>query len=318
MADVWVIVGPGSVDEQTIPVRTRLHVGRECRGIDPESRLLLEDPAISRDHLQLRVDGGVPLLVDSSSNGTRINGRRVERGEPSALVDGDEIVLGGSRLLVRVLPDPDEGGSDVEAAYAATTLDPADRTAAVVVGDLVAYTTLTERYGGAALAAATDLMFGPLRELVIAHGGMVSNYAGDAILAAWEVRDDPGTVARALGCALAMAECALRVAPDLELRDSQGGPLRMGWATTVGPVAVSRPSPGRETVHGDPVILAFRLSALAGREGRPMVLVADDVLGSGPPPDGFGDTEEITVKGRASPARVRGWDPTGHPPGHPS
>ncbi len=178
MTQMWLVIEADSVGERVVPVASRMHVGRECLGVDERQRLLLDDPAISRDHLEIRLDPE-PALVDTSSNGTRINGRRVERGENNPLADGDVITLGTSRLTVRLLKD----GADrpERPHHTATARDSSPTLVAIVVGDLVGYTSMTETAGGTAVAEATDRLFGALRELVIEHGGTVSNYAGDAI-----------------------------------------------------------------------------------------------------------------------------------------
>ena len=59
-------------------------------------------------------------------------------------------------------------------------------------------------------------------------------------------------------------------------------------------------------MHGDAVILAFRLAGLAARAGLADLLVADDVVVSAGLESAFGPAEDIAVKGRLAPARVRG------------
>ena len=94
-ANEWVVVGPGTDAERAVPVQGRLLVGRECAGVDPGRCLIVDDAAVSRDHFEIRIDPGRgAILVDLSTNGTRVNGRRVERAEPIALHDLDVIELG--------------------------------------------------------------------------------------------------------------------------------------------------------------------------------------------------------------------------------
>lgn len=303
MAQLWLVIEADTVGERVVPVASRMHVGRECLGVEERQRLLLDDPAISRDHLEIRVDPE-PVLVDTSSNGTRINGRRVERGERTTLADGDVISLGASRLTVRLLEDDVDRPERRD--HTATARDSSPTLVAIVVGDVVGYTTMTEAAGGAAVAEATDRLFGALRELVIEHGGTVSNYAGDAILSFWDVLGETDGVARALRCAIEAVATTQRISPELALRDAAGEPIRMGWAVTVGPVATGRPSPGREGVHGDAVILAFRLAGLAARAGLADLLATEDAVASADLDSAFGPAADIEVKGRLAPARVRG------------
>jgi DNA-binding CsgD family transcriptional regulator len=66
--------------------------------------LVVDDPAVSRDHLEVRIGPrGEATLVDMSTNGTRVNGTRVLRAEPVPLRDGDSIELGQTRLTFRSL-----------------------------------------------------------------------------------------------------------------------------------------------------------------------------------------------------------------------
>jgi pSer/pThr/pTyr-binding forkhead associated (FHA) protein len=55
------------------------------------------DPNVSRRHAELREEGGSWWLVDlDSTNGTELNGKRVQRAK---LADGDRIRLGELELV---------------------------------------------------------------------------------------------------------------------------------------------------------------------------------------------------------------------------
>ncbi len=59
--------------------------------------IVLQDPNVSRRHAEVRPRGGSWVLTDlDSTNGSRINGRTVERSE--VLKPGDEIELGSTAL----------------------------------------------------------------------------------------------------------------------------------------------------------------------------------------------------------------------------
>jgi hypothetical protein len=59
--------------------------------------VMLEDPNISRTHAEIRPRGGSWVLTDlGSTNGSRLNGRRLDGSE--VLKPGDEIELGTSRI----------------------------------------------------------------------------------------------------------------------------------------------------------------------------------------------------------------------------
>jgi hypothetical protein len=77
----------------------RLVVGPEGAtiGRSRQSDIVLGDPNISRQHAEIRPRGGSWVLTDlGSTNGSRLNGRTVERAE--VLRPGDEIELGSTLL----------------------------------------------------------------------------------------------------------------------------------------------------------------------------------------------------------------------------
>lgn len=299
MAAVWLVVTSGSRTEQNVRVDERVHIGRECAGIDPSRRVLLDDPGVSRDHAEVQVISGAPFVVDHSTNGTRVNGRRIERGERVPLVDGDRLTIGGTEILLRateVVLQPDESQMTITAESVDACV--------LLVGDVIGYTRLTEVHGAAAVAAAVDGLFTELRRLVVGHLGTVSNFAGDAILALWEESTGPRVATSAVHCAVELHRYATEAATQAPLRDESGQPIRFGWAVTAGNVATSHPSPARVSVHGDAVNLAFRLAGLAGRGAVAPILVQAAVAERVPDAD-FGPEFAVQVKGRQSAAVVR-------------
>lgn len=305
----WIIVSPGAPDSRIATIDSRLLIGRECRGAEPGRSLVLDDPTISREHAELRLDEKRgATLVDLSTNGTRLNGRRVERGDTIAVTDGDLLELGKVQLLFRDLRDvPDTEELELSPRELTMVMTPSAELA-IVVGDIVGYTEATER-DGAAVAAATETLFGALRELLVEHRGTVSNYVGDAIFAAWELEHDPDAIAEALRFALAADALAAATAEKLAVRGADGGPLRLGWGVTHGPAIMSRPSAGQAAALGDAVNLAFRLAGLAARDGRPPILVVADTAELATGAATYGEPVEVAIKGRTAPARVRGVAP---------
>jgi class 3 adenylate cyclase len=294
----WVVVGSDTPDERTVPVEGRLLVGRECLGADRDKCLIVEDPLVSRDHLEIRTDpSGDPILVDLSLNGTRVNGRRVEPAEPITLRDGDRIELGATQLRFRAA-----GEAALPASLQGSTVTAVGSARlAIVVGDIIGYTTMTEQYGGVAVADVVRPLFDGLRRLVRSHGGTISNYVGDAISAAWDYDHNPAAPADGVSFALAANELVTRRAASTAI----DLPLRMGWAVTLGEAAIGWHSPSREAIHGDAVNLAFRLASIAGREGNPPVLAADEVALAAANAADYGEPRQVHAKGRTTAATVR-------------
>ena len=288
------ILSPGTAAEHAIPVPGRLFVGRECAGIEPRQRLILDEPSISRDHFELRSDSrGTTRLIDHSTNGTWVNGRRVERGEPVRLADGDRIEVGEVTLEFRAsaaAPSPVETDLTIRTAGVIPL--------AIVVGDVIGYTSMTERHGAEPVARTMETVFTSLQELLEAYRGTVGNYVGDALFAAWDTRRDEQALANAIRFALDAAKLAA------ELPGPDEAPMRMGWAVTFGEAVAGRPALSRDSIHGDAVNLAFRLASLAGREGLPEVLVTAEVADGAPDAAMFAPLDELSVKGRAAPVRA--------------
>jgi class 3 adenylate cyclase len=288
------ILSPGTATEQAVPVPGRLFVGRECAGIAPRQRLILDEPSISRDHFELRSESpGTTRLIDHSTNGTWVNGRRLERGEPVRLSDGDRIEVGEVTLEFRAgAASPSQAETDLTVRAAGVI------PLAIVVGDVIGYTSMTERHGAEPVARTMETVFSSLQELLQRYRGTVGNYAGDALFAAWDTRRDDQALANAIGFALDAAKLAA------ELPSPDEAPLQMGWAVTFGEAVSGRPALSRDTIHGDAVNLAFRLASLAGREGLPEVLVTSEVVNGAPGAASFAPVDELTVKGRAATVRA--------------
>jgi pSer/pThr/pTyr-binding forkhead associated (FHA) protein len=82
------------VDPPQLTIGGRLLVGR-----DPAANLVVDDPAVSRRHVELRRQPDGWLAVDlGSTNGTYVNGFRVGHAH---LRPGDVLGIGDTRLRVR-------------------------------------------------------------------------------------------------------------------------------------------------------------------------------------------------------------------------
>lgn len=90
------LVGPDGIHQALSGVVT---IGR-----DEQNSLMIPDPAVSRAHCRLETRGGTVLLSDlNSTNGTWVNGRRVQHEE---LTDGDRLLVGRTELVFRSLRAP--------------------------------------------------------------------------------------------------------------------------------------------------------------------------------------------------------------------
>lgn len=108
MTQLRLLSGPQSGKKIEVGPDHRFVIGR-----DDACNLVLNDPEVSRRHAYLiEAAGGIEVGDLGSSNGTRLNGRRIE--QPTQLKPGDTLEIGGTRMQVE----------------ASTAIDPAQPAAA--------------------------------------------------------------------------------------------------------------------------------------------------------------------------------------------
>jgi len=294
-----IVVDPGSPGEASRPLVDRLFVGRECAGVDDAHRILLgDDMAVSRNHLEIRVDPeqSRAVVVDTSSNGVRVNGIRIERAVGVPLNGGDQIQVGNHVLEFRaeiVTTQRPENTVQHSTVSVATPM-----TMAMIVGDLINFSTVSEQADQQVLMRDVHHLYTKLRELLAQHRGTLVDYVGDAFFASWELEVDPAAAANALRFALAADVLVKECTADFELRYADGSPLRMGWGAVMGPVVMQLMPGSVVMVLGDAVNLGFRISSIAGRETRPTILATESVRQAADDQFVFGEPETVTVKGR--------------------
>jgi|KBSSwiStaDraftv2_1062776.scaffolds.fasta_scaffold2002447_1 predicted component of type VI protein secretion system len=92
-----VFVGNSEIERRAFCVKDKI-----CLGRDPYTDVMLEDPAVSRLHLEIRREDTDLVLYDRSSNGTRVNGRRIQR---HVLKHRDVCSAGQFTVVVEIHPD---------------------------------------------------------------------------------------------------------------------------------------------------------------------------------------------------------------------
>jgi adenylate cyclase len=304
------VIAPDGAEQRSVPVYDWIIIGRECPGVDERHRLLIDDPAVSRTHLELRLDFQLDQawLTDHSTNGTRLNGRRVERSVPVRVMPDDRMRVGQVELELRSgrFAVTAELGTRSAVLDRGTVREVTVMDMVMVVGDIVSFSAIAENTDNLVLLKNVDRLYAELRQLLSGHHGTLSNYVGDAFFATWEAAADPGAARSAVAFAVEAAETVPRIAPGLDLRDPGGGPVRMGWGVALGPAAVSLLTGMLVTVLGDTTNVAFRLSGIAGREGQPDVLVTDAVYRATAASFAFTEPSAIQVKGRRQPVETLG------------
>ncbi len=159
----WLVGRTGEVEGKSFHIGQRkVTVGRA-----PSNFVQLNSPQASRQQCQLFAEGETMTIVDmTSSNGTVINGRPVEK---HTLVTGDVLTIGDSELVyhfegdfgTNAAWDPKEAGSEVRNTTKALSAGQARRLAQAA--------TLYEQHGEARIgeaAAEMDISVDEFRELL--------------------------------------------------------------------------------------------------------------------------------------------------------
>ncbi|OBF05405.1 adenylate cyclase [Mycobacterium sp. ACS4054] len=282
--------------EKIVPIFDQLFVGRQCAGIDEQRRLVIADPNISRNHLEIRLDVSTDraYLIDTSTNGTLLNGMPLERAVQVPIKPEDRISIGDVVLIFR---------SDRFTAAGVTNTSPTltrivEETMVMVVGDITNYSTISEVTDNRVIAQSLNYLWHELNLVLRAHRGTLNHYAGDALYAVWEPRTIPNANELAIDFALAANRRVEELGPTLPLRSPDGSPIRMGWGVVQGRAAIAAMTRTVTAVIGDATNVAFRLAGIAGRGGRPVVMVSTGVHAAVEAQYIWGHSEQVEIKGR--------------------
>jgi adenylate cyclase len=296
-----VVEDPGG-KERTVPIFDQLFVGNDCSGIDPQRKLVLDAPGMSRSHLEIRLDAeaGRALVIDTSTNGTLLNGMRLHRAVLTPIRHEDEIRIGDIALtfrsyLFRARPTSEPNETETRILQA---------TMVMVVGDITNYSSISEVTDNAVMAESLNRLWRELGRILRAHRGTLNHYAGDALYAVWELGALPDAGELAIDFALSANQRVEELGPELPLRGPDGSPIRMGWGVVQGRAALAAMTRSVEAVIGDSTNVAFRLAGLAGRDGRQAVMVADAVHDAVGEKFVWGEAEVVALKGRSGRATV--------------
>ncbi len=188
--------------------------------------------------------------------------------------------------------------SQVAERLGSAPLEPEEVEATILFSDIRGFTTLSERLPPKELATVLAAHLAAMAEVVLAHGGTIDKFAGDAVMAVFGAPEPvPDHAERALRCALAMQ------ARQAELNGGAELPLAMGIGVNTGVVVAGTVGgAGRleYTVVGDAVNVAQRLQAVAG----PGEVVASAETVRGAPALTAEPIGAHVVKGRREPVEV--------------
>ncbi|WP_364466508.1 adenylate/guanylate cyclase domain-containing protein [Mycobacterium kansasii ATCC 12478] len=290
------LVGQVNGRDVVVPIFDQLYVGRQCLGISEQRRLLVADQAVSRNHLEIRLDvvADQAFAIDTSTNGTWLNDVRLERAIPVRIQSHDRIRIGKVELTFQT--DRFTAVRHIDPNLTYTEISEAAMV--MVVGDITSYSTISEATDHKLIAQGLQALWKQLSRVLHEYHGTLNHYAGDALYAVWDLNALPQANELAIDFALAANHRVEEIGPELPLRQEDGSPIQMGWAVVQGKAALTSMVRLSEAIVGDSTNVAFRLSGIAGRAGRAPVMVTDVVHDAVESQYVWGDPEEVAIKGR--------------------
>jgi adenylate cyclase len=175
------------------------------------------------------------------------------------------------------------------------------REASVLFTDIEGFSTLSEKVSPERLVMLLNEYFDAISGIVDRHGGVITQFQGDAMLITFNtVRDDPDHAAK-----------AVRTAIEIERLTRErlfGGALRMRTRCGINTGRIVAGAVGSAerllyTVHGDEVNIAARLEQLNKKYGT-YVLASESTVRAAGADFAFKPLDEIAVRGRETPTRV--------------
>lgn len=171
--------------------------------------------------------------------------------------------------------------------------------ATVLFADIAGFTSLTENLGAEGIIKLLNAYFSDMVEIIERHGGVVTQFQGDAILATFNIPiKDPQHATKALQSAIEMRQ-------HFETAKFAGQSLHARIGVNTGHLiagAVGAQGRLNYTVHGDAVNLAARIENL-NKEYGTSILTTQTTIDQAP---GFSGKfmGETTVRGQTSPVRL--------------
>ena len=175
------------------------------------------------------------------------------------------------------------------------------RMASVIFTDIEGFSTISEKLRPEALTGLLNEYFAALAEVIDRHGGVITQFHGDAMLIAFNtIRADQSHAANAVRTALGIQELTLR------RTYGNGVTMRTRCGINTGKIvsgAVGAKDRLLYTVHGDEVNIAARLEQLNKSYGTYVLASESTVLAAG---DAFSFERmgEVMVRGRSAPTTV--------------
>ena len=175
------------------------------------------------------------------------------------------------------------------------------REATVLFTDIEAFSTFAEKVSPERLVMLLNEYFDAVSGVVDRHGGVITQFQGDAMLITFNtVRDDPDHAAKAVRTAAEIRE--------MTRERLFGGSVRMRTRCGINTGRIVAGAVGSAerllyTVHGDEVNIAARLEQLNKKYGT-YLLASESTVRAAGGEFSFKRVDEVAVRGREAPTRI--------------
>jgi adenylate cyclase len=180
----------------------------------------------------------------------------------------------------------------------------------LLFSDIRGFTTISETFDAEGLTAFMNRYLTPMTDVILAHGGTVDKYMGDAIMAFWNAPlDEPDHAKSACAAALAMLERLKALNDELAAEAKEAGrthePIAIGIGLNSAICCVGNMGSQQRfdySVLGDGVNLASRLEGQT-KLYRTATLIGEETRSLAPEFAAL-EVDLVRVKGKTTPARV--------------
>ena len=292
---------------QRIEIVDKVFIGRSCKGVDPQKRILVHHERVSRDHAVISRGIKNLQITDMSKNGTWINGTRMAAGSSGYLVDGDTISLGDFSGHV-YYPDDFTAVKDRPAFTDFTMVTPAEVVVTNLVADVREFTIFSQANASSDVYTLMKEIFEKFSNIITQFKGTIKDYAGDAVYAFWDHNVEPIATQAVLACqaAIEQSQTMEKIRAKLSAKNIEVDNLQMGWGITTGKVTLSHYGSRAADLAlvGDCTNLAFRLSGLANKELSEKIVICSQTARLVKNQLSIKDLGSIPIKGRKGQEQV--------------
>ena len=298
---------------QRLEIIDKIFIGRSCKGVDPQKRILVCNAQVSRDHAVISRRAKSLKIKDMSKNGTWVNGIRLAAGASSELADDDMISVGGISIKVCALSG-DIVTQDRSILTEGTMVTPTEVVVTNVVADVRNFSTFSQAQDSADVYALMKEIFDTFSSIVVNFKGTIKDYAGDAVYAFWDHHVEPIRQQAVLACqaAIQQTQAITDIRSRLSAENAAAANLEMGWGITTGKVTLSHYGSRAADLAlvGDCTNLAFRLSGLANKELSDKIIVCSQTARLIGDDLALIDRGSVPIKGRKGKEHVFALNPS--------